>query len=460
MSSAVSEASVLALNPAQAKRPSLSPGQSREAAAPFSMLLDDPAPASEQRSAARSDRPGPTRKSKDSPQPARSEPAAAPAERPAAASPSPEPKGAEATVTAPASDNSPAATQPVASAVALEPAADFLPGQSSETNDAPTDFAAAGPLPQAAPHNPQPAEIVPDLQPAAEGEIAAVLPDEAIVQAPKPAAPQIAGPLQGGEETEQHPPVLPAQPMPVRKPAGDAQTAVPEGESQAAADGETRAPQALQAEERTAPLPAKPEAAARPRAEFDKPAFDPAAADDLLAKPVVDSAVQTAASAQAAQQAAAQGASTASQPQSPVHQAAVPVAGLAVEIAAQARAGKNRFEIRLDPPELGRIDVRLDVDREGNVTSRLVVERAETLDLLRRDAQQIERALNQAGLKTGENALQFSLRDQGQAQHGDRGQDEGEAARVIVADDDPAANETVRGYGRLLGLGGGLDIRV
>jgi flagellar hook-length control protein FliK len=35
--------------------------------------------------------------------------------------------------------------------------------------------------------------------------------------------------------------------------------------------------------------------------------------------------------------------------------AAIPVAGLAIEIAGKALAGKNRFEIRLDPPELGRI---------------------------------------------------------------------------------------------------------
>jgi flagellar hook-length control protein FliK len=55
--------------------------------------------------------------------------------------------------------------------------------------------------------------------------------------------------------------------------------------------------------------------------------------------------------------------------------AAIPMAGLAIEIAGKAFAGKNRFEIRLDPPELGRIEVRLDVDRDGNVTSRLTVER-------------------------------------------------------------------------------------
>ena len=135
----------------------------------------------------------------------------------------------------------------------------------------------------------------------------------------------------------------------------------------------------------------------------------------------------------------------------------VPVAGLAVEIAAQMRAGKNRFEIRLDPPELGRIDVRLDVDKDGNVTSRMMVERSDTLDLLRRDAHQLERALNQAGLKTADNALEFSLRDHGSNRDNDSGR---EGAKLIIPDDEAQAHEVARGYGRLLGFGNGLDIRV
>ncbi|MBN9001036.1 MAG: flagellar hook-length control protein FliK, partial [Rhizobiales bacterium] len=68
---------------------------------------------------------------------------------------------------------------------------------------------------------------------------------------------------------------------------------------------------------------------------------------------------------------------------------AVPVSGLAVQIAASARAGNSRFEIRLDPAEFGRIDVRLDVDRHGNVTSHLTVEKPETLAMLRQDAPQL-----------------------------------------------------------------------
>ena len=42
--------------------------------------------------------------------------------------------------------------------------------------------------------------------------------------------------------------------------------------------------------------------------------------------------------------------------------AAVPLSGLAVEIAASAKNGKSSFEIRLDPADLGRIDVRINVD--------------------------------------------------------------------------------------------------
>ena len=138
--------------------------------------------------------------------------------------------------------------------------------------------------------------------------------------------------------------------------------------------------------------------------------------------------------------------------------AAIPVAGLAIEIAGKALAGKNRFEIRLDPPELGRIEVRLDVDRDGNVTSRLTVERAETYDLLRRDAAGLERALQDAGLKTTDNGLQFSLRDQSlNQQPANRSPD---AAQLVVRDETQPIDVIPQNYSRPAGSGGGLDIRV
>jgi flagellar hook-length control protein FliK len=138
--------------------------------------------------------------------------------------------------------------------------------------------------------------------------------------------------------------------------------------------------------------------------------------------------------------------------------AAIPLAALPVAIAAHAKDGINRFEIRLDPPELGRIDVRLDIDRSGHVTSRLMVERPETLDLLRRDAPQIERTLQDAGLKTSDQGMQFSLRDQTFADHNDSPPS---AASLLLPQDDIVPLEAMRqGYGRLIGLGGGIDVRV
>ena len=140
--------------------------------------------------------------------------------------------------------------------------------------------------------------------------------------------------------------------------------------------------------------------------------------------------------------------------------AAVPLAGVAIEIAGQAMAGKNRFEIRLDPPELGRIEIRLDVDRDGQVTTRLIADRSDTLDLLRRDASGLERALQDAGLKTADNSLQFSLRDQTMGREQSNTPTPG-AAQIIVHDDAlPVNDATQRNYSRLAGLRGGIDIRV
>jgi flagellar hook-length control protein FliK len=140
---------------------------------------------------------------------------------------------------------------------------------------------------------------------------------------------------------------------------------------------------------------------------------------------------------------------------------AVPLAGLGVAITAQAQVGRNRFEIRLDPPELGRIDVRLDVDSKGQVTSHLTVDKPETLDLLRRDAPQLQQALEDAGLKTGDSGLQFSLRDQSSSSGGQGNGSNQTPQRLVVAEDDTVPAQVAGlSYGRMLSSSGGVDIRV
>ena len=141
--------------------------------------------------------------------------------------------------------------------------------------------------------------------------------------------------------------------------------------------------------------------------------------------------------------------------------APVPLNGLAADIALRAAGGNSRFEIRLDPAELGRIDVRLDVDKHGNVTSHLTVERPATLDMLRNDAPRLQQALEDAGLKTGDSGLQFSLRDQSSSgRDSDNGSGRNSQRVVITEEDTVPAQVAGRTYGRMLGASSGVDIRI
>ncbi len=138
----------------------------------------------------------------------------------------------------------------------------------------------------------------------------------------------------------------------------------------------------------------------------------------------------------------------------------VPLNSLAVDIALRAASGNSRFEIRLDPAELGRIDVRLDVDKHGQVTSHLTVERPATLDMLRKDAPQLQQALENAGLKTGEGGLQFSLRDQSSGQQ-NNDQSGRNSQRLIITEDAPVPAQIAgQTYGRALGSRSGVDISI
>jgi flagellar hook-length control protein FliK len=166
---------------------------------------------------------------------------------------------------------------------------------------------------------------------------------------------------------------------------------------------------------------------------------------------------------QAASQTTTAAAATATPPQAPPA-APVPLAGVAVAIAARASTGKNSFSIRLDPPELGRVDVRLSVDKDGHITSHLIADRKDTLSLLQRDASGLQRALQDAGFKTADNGLQFSLRDSfagQQQQQQQQQQSSGNAAGHIVLNDETSTTDAIpSGYGRYLGRAGGVDIRV
>ena len=166
----------------------------------------------------------------------------------------------------------------------------------------------------------------------------------------------------------------------------------------------------------------------------------------------------------AAQQAAAsvaRAAATASLPQ----QAAATTAHLAAEIARFASKGSTRFQIRMDPPEMGRIDVDLKVGKDGTVRAHLAVERSETLDMFLRDQRSLERALDAAGLKLENGSVQLSLKDQGGFAGFQRQDGQDDAQGAGRGGDGPAAEGEVEDLVsvsrvQVRGASGALDIQI
>jgi len=95
------------------------------------------------------------------------------------------------------------------------------------------------------------------------------------------------------------------------------------------------------------------------------------------------------------------------------------IKALAAQIVAKAASGAKTFEIRLDPPELGRVEVHLTVSHDGKAEATLTAERPETVALLQRDSQNLERTLKEAGLDVSNSSLNFSLK--GEERQGDGG---------------------------------------
>jgi hypothetical protein len=70
-----------------------------------------------------------------------------------------------------------------------------------------------------------------------------------------------------------------------------------------------------------------------------------------------------------------------------------------------ARANEHRVEIRLDPPELGRVQIHL-TPVDGGVQAVVLADRPETQDLLRRHAGSLAQELGDAGF--GNVSLDFA----------------------------------------------------
>lgn len=132
-------------------------------------------------------------------------------------------------------------------------------------------------------------------------------------------------------------------------------------------------------------------------------------------------------------------------------------------IARRFASGARSFDIRLDPPELGRVQVRLEIGADRSVQAMLTADKPEALAELQRHARELARALAEAGLDLGENALGFALNEGGE--DADGGQEPGEHAgtpadtRTLSISDASTLAPASR-YGFMLAGRAGVDMRI
>ena len=139
----------------------------------------------------------------------------------------------------------------------------------------------------------------------------------------------------------------------------------------------------------------------------------------------------------------------------------LPASTIAIQMARNLQKGVDRFEIRLDPPEMGRIDVKMEVNKDGHVSAHLMADKQDTLDLLQRDQRALQQALQNAGLDADNSSLSFSLRDEtpnGGSAFADNGGSGIAGGTDTTADAEEIAPTPL--YNVNIAANGGVDIRI
>ncbi|KQS46943.1 flagellar hook-length control protein FliK [Sphingomonas sp. Leaf198] len=84
---------------------------------------------------------------------------------------------------------------------------------------------------------------------------------------------------------------------------------------------------------------------------------------------------------------------------------------MGVAIARHVRTdGGEAMTVRLDPRDLGRIEVRMHFDDDGVLRAVVSADNPASLDLLRRDSADLNRALGDAGVRADQQSLRFDTR--------------------------------------------------
>ncbi len=119
-----------------------------------------------------------------------------------------------------------------------------------------------------------------------------------------------------------------------------------------------------------------------------------------------------------------------------------PADQLSIHIRKAVGDNKDSISIKLHPSELGRVDVKLEIVDGNTMKAMITAERPDTLDMLQRDSRLLEKALQDAGLKTDGQSLSFNLKQGGSEQNSTRNQGPELAGSENVSSSDEDLTET------------------
>lgn len=112
---------------------------------------------------------------------------------------------------------------------------------------------------------------------------------------------------------------------------------------------------------------------------------------------------------------------------------------VSIQLNKAAKDGIDEITIQLRPAELGRIEIKLEFGADKNVTGTVVADNQATLNMLQKDSDSLQRALQEAGLQADAGCMQFSLRNENGANQ--FGQQQGTGANTSLIANDNARTD-------------------
>jgi flagellar hook-length control protein FliK len=132
---------------------------------------------------------------------------------------------------------------------------------------------------------------------------------------------------------------------------------------------------------------------------------------------------------------------------------------VSVQISKAVNAGNDKISIQLKPAEMGRVDVQMEVGHDGRVVAVVTADNKSTLDLLQKDARELQQALQQAGLQVDNDSLSFNLREQGDGQMAGKSANGGEQGLDDGTGDELSLEEELAGLEKDIITDSRIDVR-